>query len=194
MSERRPFAYAMRQAELVVAMLGEGCERIEIAGSLRRGAQTVKDIEIVCVPRFQPDLFGGVGFDLLNETIRRRVREKRLQWRRTRGGFGAPEPDVDGRKYYPLGTMPVGHDEPIAIDVFCVRPPAQWGAIFAIRTGPAEYAQRLVTSAKLRGLKCEDGRLVSTELMSEGVERATPEERDFITACGLPFVSPNHRR
>lgn len=189
---RRPHAKAARGAELVAGLLRDGCERIEIAGSIRRGAPDVKDIEIVCVPKFQKDLFGGVGFDLLNETVRLRVRERRLQWRKAKGGFGAPEPsDLTDRRYYALGTV---EDEPWPVDVFCVRAPAQWGAIFAIRTGPAEYAQRLVTAAHRRQLKCQDGRLVSLSLATNGAELATPEERDFIAACGMPFLAPNLRR
>lgn len=192
---RRPYAEAMRAAELVAGMLRDGCERIEVAGSIRRGAADSKDIEIVCLPKYQSDLFGGRGFDLLNETIRLRVRERRLQWRKTKGGMGAPEPDdLTDRKYYALGTVELGTVEPWPIDLFCVRPPGQWGAIFAIRTGPAEYAQRLVTNAHKHQLKCDQGRLVSTALMTNGVERATPEEQDFITACGMPYLPPNFRR
>lgn len=189
---RRPFAVAMRAAEAVAGMLRDGCTRIEIAGSIRRGAPDAKDIEIVCVAKHQPDLFGGTGFDLLNETVRLRVREHRLQWRKSKGGFGATEPsDLTDRRYYALGTV---EQEPWAIDLFCVRPPAQWGAIFAIRTGPAEYAQKLVTAAHSKMLKCEGGRLVSLAVATNGQEMATPDERDFILACGMQFLPPNQRR
>jgi len=192
---RRPLAQAVAAAERVLGMLRDGCERIEIAGSIRRGATDAKDIEIVAVAKFQPDLFGGQGFDLLNETVRLRVREKRMQWRTPKGMMGAPEPkDLEDRKYYALGTVEPGTVEPWAIDLFCVRPPAQWGAIFAIRTGPAEYAQRLVTAAHARQMRCQDGRLVSIALATNGVERMTPEERDFIEACGMPYIAPNLRR
>lgn len=189
---RRPLNEAMRAAERVVELLRDGCERIEIAGSIRRASVDVKDIEIVCVPKFGRGLFDEKAFDLLNETVRLRRREKKLQWRTRNGAMGAPEPDdLTDRKYYALGTV---EDAPWPIDVFCVRPPAQWGAIMAIRTGPAEYAQRLVTNAHKQQLKCIDGRLVSIALKTNGVERATPDERDFIEACGMPYLSPNLRR
>lgn len=189
---RRPFSEAQRAAERVVELLRDGCERIEVAGSIRRGAPDVKDIEIVCVPKWGRGLFDERAFDLLNETVRLRRREKRLQWRTRNGGLGAPEPDdLNDRRYYALAT----YDEtPWPVDVFAVRPPAQWGAIMAIRTGPAEYAQRLVTSAHRRQLKCENGRLVSLALATTGQERATPDERDFIEACGMPYLPPNLRR
>lgn len=189
---RRPFTEAQRAAERVVDLLRDGCERIEVAGSIRRGARDVKDIEIVCVPKFSRGLFDEMAFDQLNETVRLRRREKKLQWRTRTGAMGAPEPaDLTDRRYYALATV---EDDPFPIDVFAVRPPAQWGAIFAIRTGPAEYAQKLVTNAHKLQRKCVDGRLVSLALATNGQELSTPDERDFIEACGMPYLPPNIRR
>jgi hypothetical protein len=39
----------------------------------------------------------------------------------------------------------------IAIDLFIVLPPAQFGAFFAIRTGTAEFSQWLVTPREKGG-------------------------------------------
>jgi DNA polymerase/3'-5' exonuclease PolX len=196
--DRRPLAEALAAAERVVAMLRSGCERIEIAGSIRRNARHVKDIEIVCVPRHQPDLFGGAGQDMLNQQIRTCVRSRKLQWRDLqRERFGAPEPkDLDERRYYALATveprpwLPI-KPRPGPIDLFAVRRPAQGGAIMAIRPGPAVYARELVTEARRRGLRCENGRLVS---LDDGAELATPEERAFIEACGMQYLDPHERK
>ena len=46
---------------------------------------------------------------------------------------------LDDRRFYPLFFYVDGAWWPV--DLFVVRPPAQWGAIFAIRTGPADYAR-----------------------------------------------------
>jgi len=46
-----PYQVAMPVAENVVALLGPYCERIEIAGSLRRKRPVVHDIDIVAQPR-----------------------------------------------------------------------------------------------------------------------------------------------
>lgn len=191
---RHELARVRRLAESVVAMLADGTTQIDIAGSVRRGASDPKDIEVVAVPKHQPDLFGGDGFDLLNETIRLRVREKKLSWRGTKGGLSSKEPDLDGRRFYALAIEPQPGAAPgvvVPIDLFVVRPPAQWGAIFAIRTGPAEYAKRLVTMARRRGYKCEDGRLVS---LTTGDERLTATEQEFVEACGLEYLAPHLRR
>lgn len=206
---RRTYTEAMYAAERIVDALREGCERIEIAGSVRRGAPHVKDIEIVAVPKFRADLFGGTGDDMLNETIRLRVREKLFDWRDPRAkpdGEDRKAPPInenklDDRRYYPLWASGTrnrldGDDRSTAwpVDLFVVRPPAQWGAIMTIRTGPADYSQRLVTAAQKRNLRCSEGRLVSTLLATIGQERQTPEERDFIEACGMPYLPPDQRR
>jgi DNA polymerase/3'-5' exonuclease PolX len=72
-----------------------------------------------------------------------------------------------------------------------VLPPAQWGALFAVRTGPADFSQRLVTVCKHRGVDMRDGRLVAR---GSGRDVATPEERDFFQACGLAYLEPWERR
>lgn len=193
MTARRPLHAALAAAERAVALLRDGCERIEIAGSIRRRRPDVKDIELVVVPRYQPDLFGGPGADLLNQQIRLCVQAHDLQWCTGKTGRRAPE-RLDDRRYYQLSLVA---REPWSIDLFAVRPPAQWGAIMAIRTGPEEYARELVTSARRRGLRCEDDRLLVSEWIGPVIstrELATPEERDFIEACGMPYRPPEDRR
>src|SRR3990172_5766083 len=52
-----------------------GCERIEIAGSVRRGKPEVKDLEIVAIPKVVSikDLFGKetAAYSLLDVELRR---------------------------------------------------------------------------------------------------------------------------
>lgn len=188
-AKRIPHAQAQRLAEELRGLLMDGCERIEIAGSIRRQSPDVKDIELVTIARSRPALFPDMpGDDMLNEIIRLRVRERKLSWR-GRGGGAVPEPEnLDGRRKYDLffRDMPV--------DLFNVRPPAEWGAIFAIRTGPAEYSQALVTRVQSRGYRCHEGRLISTLPSTVGEARPTPEEKDFIEACGFPYESPHLRQ
>jgi DNA polymerase/3'-5' exonuclease PolX len=186
MTARRPLREALDAAKYVVALLRDGCERIEIAGPIRRRRPDVKDIEFVVVPRYQPDLFGGPGTDLLNQQIRLCVQAHDLQWCTGKTGRRAPE-HLDDRRYYQLSLVA---REPWSVDLFVVRPPAQWGAIMAIRTGPDEYVRELVTSARRQGLHCEDGRL----LTSDGNVISTPTERDFIEMCGQSYLPPEDRR
>ncbi len=182
MTDRIPAEFARSVAERLVAMLSPACSRIEIAGSLRRGRAEVKDIEIVCVPLVgaeDRDLFGEPsGTDRLRPRVDELVRAGTLSWRVN----ASAEP---GRRFYALRI-----EDMISLDLFAVLPPAQWGAIFAIRTGPAEYSQAAVTRCKSRGLRCVDGHL---ERVSDGSFVRTPEERDFFRECGVPFVPPEKR-
>src|SRR6476620_865884 len=52
-------ADAEQVARNVVGLMRPFCDRIEIAGSVRRGVAEVKDIEIVCIPRWQEQQKGG---------------------------------------------------------------------------------------------------------------------------------------
>jgi len=186
-------------AEVVVRLAG-ATERIEIAGSLRRGSKLVSDVEIVCVPKtvVERDLFGMKTGErcYLAETVRTAVDAGWLRWRTETH----PTPPKDWREPRRVWSLVVagemlgdtcGTQLDVPLDLFAVRPPAQWGAIFAIRTGPHAFSQRLVTDCRERGLRCVDGHL---ERIGTGATVATPEERDFLAACGSPWVEPGDRR
>jgi DNA polymerase/3'-5' exonuclease PolX len=53
-----PYPVVLPIAGRIVEALRPYCERIEIAGSLRREKPMVGDIEIVAIPRRPVDLFG----------------------------------------------------------------------------------------------------------------------------------------
>lgn len=175
---------ARRVAEAIAAELAPACERIEIAGSIRRRVAYVKDIELVCIPRgLARDLFGDVRLDQphdLDRALERLVEAGRLRARVT------PDGRVRlGRRFKALEAVRAE----LPVDLFMVLPPAQWGAQLAIRTGPWEFSKRLVTECQRLGRRCVDGRLVD-----ERGDVATPEERDFFRACGMGWVEPWERR
>lgn len=55
-------AYALYVAKWLVGEMSGACERIEIAGGLRRGKADVHDMEIIAIPKTTAatDLFGNV--------------------------------------------------------------------------------------------------------------------------------------
>src|SRR5215471_6986088 len=84
MSEKRhwPAALARKVAEQLVAELAPRCERIEIAGSLRRGKAEVGDIEILYVPTHGAGADAGGAVrpgrrSLLEQWLTKRVIAKR---------------------------------------------------------------------------------------------------------------------
>lgn len=180
--ERVPLERARATAEIVRGVLSAACTRLVVAGSIRRLAPDVKDIELCAIPRMRLDLAGDVLDDDLEVLVPELVRDSWLRWRTRSDG----QLLARGPKFYAL----VHRDSGMPIDLFVARPAAEWGAVLAIRTGPAEYSKKLVTLCKRRGLRCENNRLVRTD----GTAIDTPEERQFIEACGLEWAEPQWRR
>lgn len=69
--------------------------------------------------------------------------------------------------------------------------PEQWGCIFLIRTGPAEFSRHVVTRARYRGKRFKDGRLFHD---FSGQFITTPEEYDVFAALGMPYQEPPDRK
>jgi DNA polymerase/3'-5' exonuclease PolX len=178
MKAKLPYPIALALAETVVIDLAPACDRIGIAGSIRRKKSEIGDIEIVCIPAIETgaDLFG-------QPTTVRSAPDSRLEeiaasrgWRRIKGG--------DLYRQYDIG--------PCVLDLF-VTTPEKWGVIFTIRTGSADFSRWLVTPRREGGalpgyLKVKDGRL-----WAGGMPLATPDETDVFTRLELAWIPPEER-
>lgn len=194
-----PLGGARQLARAIVADLEPVTQRVMIAGSIRRAKRRVKDIEIVAVPRIDPgqrDMFGEVVTEInrLDQLVADRVAGGRWGHR-----FDAAGRIAHGERYKRLRH----YGEPlsgIGIDLFSVLPPAQWGVIAAIRTGPAEFSQRLVTPASRGGLLPENMRVIDGaiwETTSVGAPLhviPTETEEELFDVLGLPWIAPEERR
>lgn len=187
---------AFNLAEDLIELLAPACERIEIAGSIRRGLPLVGDIELLAVPRFADypsGLFGEMEsvneLDLLCDRLHH---EGVLRDRLDKNGHRAWGARFK-RAVYHL----------VPVDLFVVLPPAQWGVLFMIRTGPADFSRRLVTHTDAGGLlpinmAVKDGVLWRVDA-SQAPRFAplaaidTPEEYDVFTAIGVPYMAPKDR-
>jgi DNA polymerase/3'-5' exonuclease PolX len=150
-------------AKRLVDRLLPYCERIEIAGSIRREKAEVGDIEIVAIPSefadaMLPELLPGAKFI------------------------------KDGTRYKQI-ALPEGID----LDLFLVRPPAQWGVIFLLRTGPAEFSHKVVTKKRMGGLLPSDCQVANGRVWRNGKLIPMPEEEDFLKLLGLPGLAPKER-
>lgn len=124
---------ALPVAERVVAVLKPHCKRIEIAGSIRRKKTEVGDIEVVYIPKMS-DMYKLVS-----------IIDK---WYKKKGdAFG---------KY----TQRLIEPEGIKLDLFRATE-ENWGFIFAIRTGSAEYSKHLADAWVKAGYRGEKGMLIS---------------------------------
>ncbi len=68
-----------------------------------------------------------------------------------------------------------------------------WGAIFAIRTGSADFSHWLVTSQAQGGALPAEHRISDGRLWAGLTRLATPEEADLFAAIGLPWIDPSER-
>lgn len=168
---------ALRVANRVVARLAPLCDRIEIAGSLRRQREDVHDIDLVISPRMckRADLF-GVETDTEEMLIDDVLDE-----------LG------EVKKSGPRGKQ-ILLPEDIHLELWCVRPPAQWGAIFVIRTGNGDFSRWLVTSKRFGGAMPSHLHEKDGCLWNGNTPVPTPEESDFFAALGLPYIEPAERR
>ena len=185
MMERRLVADC---AESVVSWLAPACERIELAGSIRRERSEVNDIELVCVPKRDP-------FDRLS-LILIQLDDLALL---TAGPKSKGQDKVPhGPRYYRLQTHPRAFRDtpPIQVDVFAVLRPAEWGVIYTIRTGSKDFSKWMVTEALNRGFQVRDGQLFKIHKNEQPwrfEKIPCPEERGFFTALGLSWVEPRDR-
>lgn len=193
---RMPLAEAEAIAMRFCQEIGPYCERMMIAGSIRRARPEVGDIEIVAVPKVETlearDMFdlviGSERVDMLDVHLTMQLDRGVVQKRETNGL------KAWGQRYKRLSF------EGAPIDLFCCDS-ARYGLILAIRTGPAAYAHQFVTQV---GHTTNDGRLgrlpahlkvadgwLTYRVSGQRIE--TPEERDFFREIGVPYVEPWNR-
>ena len=174
---KTPLADAQRIANRFVRLFGPACDRIEIAGSVRRRKESVGDIEIVCIPESQVDLWGYPATFLFEPFIDRLVQDDVI----VRG-------DKNGAKYKTLYL--IGDD--IKIDLF-ITAPEQWGANFTIRTGPKEFSRKIVTPRQHGGLMPSHLKFKELRWWDGADPLDTPEERDVFAALGIEWREPWER-
>jgi DNA polymerase/3'-5' exonuclease PolX len=178
---------ALDHAKDVRLLLQPCCERVEIAGSLRRLRAEVNDIEFVAQPKMQP-------FDMLNARLADMVAHHWLYPGPASKNMKRPPM---GPRYYRLAIPIGGTEDRLQLDIFAVLPPADFGVIFTIRTGSAEFSHWLVTEALRKGMKVQDGQLfrIHRDEQPWRFEKIPcPEEPDFFRALGIEYVHPSSRQ
>lgn len=187
-----PLHLVFQAALQAQALLAGACSRIQIAGSIRRQKDMVKDIEIVCAPLSEIALYRRC-----DELLRLGLFQKRKNSRGHTIAWGNRfravwfKPNLSESVELANGFIP--------LDLFIVLPDRQWGPTMLIRTGPGDANQALVTAEWMKnsngdqgvlppGMKFQDG-----AILRGGVELDTPEEWDVFSALGLPYISPLDR-
>lgn len=187
--KRWPRAAAMAVAEELVWRLQAVCERICVAGSLRRGKAMVGDVEILYIPRFeqrQVDLFNIERVDQAGEVLQNLLRAHVLCQRLSARGTPAW-----GHK----NKLAVHVASGIPVDLFAASE-ANWWNYLVCRTGSAESNMRIARAAIAKGWQwnpygpgfSRGGPLAGAR---EIVARAS--EREVFEFVGLPYLPPEKR-
>lgn len=198
MKSRMTLAKASAIAQAVRYTLAPACERIAVAGSIRRMTPTVGDVELMVVPKREEALFGQPdGQSKLDKVLRGLIEEGRLELN-----------GANGDKYKRFVMTKPG----VQLDLWITSAEC-WGVNFAIRTGNADFARDIVTQRHKGGhlpddMLVRDGRVwqqcdpgspppPGSRAFDSGhyVPLDTPEEDDLIgKICGLPWLEPFQRR
>lgn len=153
-----------------------GCDQLEVAGSVRRRKARVSDIELVIIPKPDAVEFGMPpgkceGFTKVFEYFRLQThatvvkngeRFKQLTWAKT--------------KLCP------------SLDLFIVRPPAQFGVIYLIRTGSKHFNMEMIKRGEGLGIKFKDGAMWKGDRML-----ICPTEAQVFEALEMNFIPPEER-
>ena len=188
-------------AQELVKQIAPACDRCEIAGGVRRGKQDPHDIEIVVLPvNKAPRAEFGQKMPVHKNMLERRLWEMEQERLLTKvsGADKLKKFDIDPEKF---GVSVVTK---VRFELYIVTPPAEWGPLFTIRTGPSEFSHWLVTPRKLGG-RMPDGYIQHkgavwpgqwAEDVAEptGDKLAMPEEIDFLRFLGLDWIEPKDRK
>jgi len=181
---------ARAYAEMIRAALAPVCAKIEIAGSVRRKKpDEIKDVELLMIPAPQRPVFGKFGAPILwlmDDLMEQGILRKRLD-KNGRAAWGS----LYQRAWWKIG------DATVPLDLFSCEP-GNWGALFAIRTGPEDFSHRLVTPRRFGGgmpdgMKQEDGWLWRMTKSTDWERVGVQEESDYFAALGLPTLPPPER-
>lgn len=191
---RLPLDKAAPLAAKIADDLRPVCERVEVAGSVRRKCETVGDIELVVIPKYAADLFGeGKGQNLLDMHLVALCNQGRLM-----RATDTPFHELAIKPFY-IGSVLKKEGHFFKLEINQTDADA-WPVLLAIKTGPAEFSKRLVCNSDHpergflpRGWRIADGWQVWAKDGDTERRIYFESERDFIeTFCGA-WVEPERR-
>jgi DNA polymerase/3'-5' exonuclease PolX len=198
-----PLEIARRHAQDLMGLLAPYCERIQIAGSIRRGKEMVKDIDLVAIPKmtskrslFEPTKVEETEFhDTLATTLRVTADGPRL----IRGTILSSAAVSTSAPL--MNASMIAPSRSIQVDVYLATAES-WATLLLIRTGSAEHNIWMCGRARACGGKLHaDGSglevpgqydPIAQRTVNNQVIHAKTEEEIF-KAMGLPYAEPGKR-
>ncbi len=165
---------AGRVARELVGRLSPACDRIAIAGSLRRRRAWVGDIEILCIPRYK-------GFiDMMDREVKHLIQAGVMDYRANRVGRR-----VYGRRNKLLVHVRGG----IGVDIFSTTEEC-WPVALVVRTGGEKTNKRIAAAALRKGWRFH---AYGSGFSTPRGELVCRSEREVFEAVGLPYQEPWER-
>ena len=176
----------------LLGLISPVCERIVIAGSLRREAEEVGDIELVCIPDVaramlprsgQSNLFGDPVGDLAADAL-----DLELHRLITKGVLNYRLDDRGRRTFGPLNKFLVHVATGIPVDIFCTDF-ENWGLTLFVRTGPKDLNIRAMKRFRDLGMRGH----VSSPITRSEEEIPCPTEELVFDLLEWKYVEPRKR-
>lgn len=184
-NKRFPRAAAIAVAREICAAMQPHCERLIVAGSLRRMKQDVGDVEIVYIPRMrrhQIDLLRWGVVSEAGERIDALVRAGILTQRHGHNG---------STSWGNLNRLAVHVGSGIPVDFFATSE-ACWYNYLVCRTGPAALNTMITSRARIRGLKWNPYG-AGFEVLANGTLLPMDSEESVFDVVGLEYLKPEER-
>jgi DNA polymerase/3'-5' exonuclease PolX len=187
-----PAAEAKQVARDFVDVLHDVCERLVVAGSLRRRKPYVKDVEILFVPKFssaaqvRSDFFiappAPAPVNLAERTIQTLLDARLI----------APRPNVNGiNAWGPTNKLAVHVPSGMRVDLFTATPENFFNYLVC-RTGGERNNVEICEAANRKGWKWNPYGSGFTSLTTIAKHIVT-SERDVFDFVGIPYCQPWER-
>lgn len=179
-------AVGMKVAAELCAALKPVCERLIVAGSLRRRKPTVGDVEILYIGKTEvrqdpADMFASITVNLADEAIAALEKSGVLERRK----------NVNGSEMYgPKNKLMRHRASGLPVDLFAATAENWWNYLVC-RTGPADSNTRICMAAQDRGWKWNP---YGAGFSRDGEIRAMESEAEVFAFVGLPYAQPEERR
>jgi len=162
-------------AEQLKRLLEPACERIVIAGSIRRRKPEVGDIELLCIPKYV------AGVDQLDREIGALFIQRILGFRLNKLG---------SKVYGPKNKLLRHLESGIGVDIFSTSEEC-WPVALVVRTGGKITNQRIATAALRKGYRFH---AYGSGFSTPNGEIVCHSEREVFETAGLPYQEPWERR
>lgn len=194
MSDKQKFPLSIAEivAKKIVDALSPFCQRIVVAGSVRRRKPMVGDIEILYVPEWieVPD-----PCDMFGRTTRANAADVIIQ-QLTESGSIAPRKNSLGRETWgPSNKLAIACKTGIPVDFFETTNDV-WFNYLVCRTGPSESNIAIAAAAQRQGYKWNPYGPGFTQTFIGTGEVKTfhmASERAVFEFVGLPYKEPHER-